>query len=34
MAQPFVLSDSLAPVPAKLGNFADVAEFLRDNLEA
>ena len=39
-AQPFVLSDGLAPVPAKLverilrGDFVDMAELLRDNLEA
>ena len=39
-AQPFVLSDSLAPVPAKLvakilrGESVDIAELLRDNLEA
>ena len=38
-AQPFVLSDGLAPVPAKLvarilrGKFVDMAELLRDNLE-
>ena len=38
--QPFVLSDGLAPVPAKLvarilrGDFVDMAELLRDNLEA
>ena len=40
MAQPFVLSDGLAPVPAKLvtrilrGDFVDMAKLLRDNLEA
>ena len=39
-AEPFVLSDGLAPVPAKLvarilrGEFVDMAELLRDNLEA
>ena len=39
-AQPFVLSDGLAPVPAKLvarilrGEFVDMAELLHDNLEA
>ena len=39
-AQPFVLSNGLAPVPAKLvarilrGEFVDMAELLRDNLEA
>ena len=39
-AQSFVLSEGLAPVPAKLmgrilrGNFVDMAELLRDNLEA
>ena len=39
-AQPFVLSDGLAPVPAKLvgrilrGDFVDMAELFRDNLEA
>ncbi len=37
---PFVLSEGLAPIPAKLvakiqrGEFVDMAEFLRDNLEA
>ena len=40
MAQPFVPSDGLAPVPAKLVarilkvEFIDMAELLRDNLEA
>ena len=40
VAQPFVLSDGLAPVPSKLvarivkGEFVDMAELLRDNLEA
>ena len=40
VAQPFVLSDGLAPVPAKLvarirrGKFVNTAELLRDNLEA
>lgn len=39
-AQTFVLSEGLAPVPAKLvakilrGDFVDMAELLRDNLEA
>ena len=39
-AQTFVLSDGLAPVPAKLvskilkGEFVDMSELLRDNLEA
>ena len=38
--QPFILSEGLAPVPAKLvakilrGEFVDMAELLRDNLEA
>ena len=39
-SQPFILSEGLAPVPAKLvakilkGDFVDMAELLRDNLEA
>ena len=38
--QPFILSEGLAPVPVKLvtkilkGDFVDMAELLRDNLEA
>ena len=38
--QPFILSEVLAPVPARLvakivkGDFVDMAELLRDNLEA
>ena len=38
--QPFILSEGLAPVPVKRvtkilkGDFADMAELLRDNLEA
>ena len=40
LSQPFVLSEGLAPIPAKLvarivrGEFVDMAELLRDNLEA
>ena len=40
LPQPFVLSEGLAPIPAKLvarilrGDFVDMAELLRDNLEA
>ncbi len=39
-APPFVLSEGLAPIPAKLvakiqwGEFVDMEELLRDNLEA
>ncbi len=37
---PFILNDGLAPIPAKLvintqkGDFVDMVELLRDNLEA